>query len=587
MRPTRSLALALVAMATAVFIGVGVPVGSPEPPPAVPVALEAEAPSADALGGDSSGMPGPGSVGCIGDGISGSRVQALYAVPADLTDQSSTVVPAIRATYAPRIEWQFSQSAAETGGEAHVIFVTEPDPGGGGCQLSVPIVHLSSAGDDTFAATMSELKALGYNRPDRKYLVWADSPVLCGVANFHPDARPGPENLNNASEAMYARVDTACWGVGEGHELMHTLGAVQPGAPHEAGVHCWDELDNMCYDYDTGHGSPVTVCPGRSNDLFDCNHDDYFYAGVPPPSNWLSTHWNTWNSNWLHRAPLTVLATVPPPITGTTTGTDPEPPLIPSPPQVPQASGYWMLTADGHVHPFGAASFLGQPYPLAVGVRAVHLEPTPTGNGYWVLDDTGRVQTYGDADPLGYVPVGGLARGERAVSLSATPTGDGYWVFTSRGRVVRFGDAGFFGDVATVALNRPVIGSIATPSGKGYYLFAADGGIFTFGDAAFFGSTGGMRLNQPIVGMATTQSGKGYWLTAADGGLFAFGAAGFHGSMGAVKLNRPISAVVPGQAGYLMVAQDGGAFAFGDVRFFGSLGNRPPATPVISVALRS
>jgi hypothetical protein len=94
-----------------------------------------------------------------------------------------------------------------------------------------------------------------------------------------------------------------------------------------------------------------------------------------------------------------------------------------------------------------------------------------------------------------------------------------------------------------------------------------------------------MRLNQPIVGMATTQSGRGYWLTAADGGVFAFGAAGFYGSMGAVKLNRPVSAVVPGQAGYLMVAQDGGAFAFGDVRFFGSLGDRPPATPVISVAL--
>ena len=585
MRPTRFTALALAAMATAAVIGVGVPVRAPEPPSSVPAALQLLSPSADAVGSDSGGTPGLSGVGCIGDGISGSRVQALYAVPADLTDRSSTVVPTIRSTYAPQVEWQFSQSAAETGGEAHVIFVTEPDPDGGACRLSVPSVRLSSSGDDTYAAMVSELKALGYNRPDRKYLVWADSPVSCGLASSHVDSRPGPENLNNGSEPMYARVDTACWGVAEGHELMHTLGGVQPGAPHEAGGHCWDEFDNMCYDYDTGYGPPVTVCPGRSNALFDCNHDDYFYAGVPPPSNWLSTHWNTWNSNGLHRAPLTAVATVPPPITGTTTGTDPGPPLTPVPPPVPQASGYWMLTADGHVHPFGEASFYGEPYPLAIGARAVHLEPTPTGNGYWVLDETGRVRRYGDARDLGSVRAAGLARGERAVSLSATPTGNGYWVFTGRGRVVPFGDAGFFGDVSTVALNRPVIGSIATPSGKGYYLFAADGGIFTFGDAAFFGSTGGMRLNQPIVGMATTESGKGYWLTAADGGLFSFGAARFHGSMGAVKLNKPISAVVPGQAGYLMVAQDGGAFAFGDVRFFGSLANRPPATPVISVAL--
>jgi hypothetical protein len=57
--------------------------------------------------------------------------------------------------------------------------------------------------------------------------------------------------------------------------------------------------------------------------------------------------------------------------------------------------------------------------------------------------------------------------------------------------------------------------------------------------------------------------------------------------MGAVRLNRPVSAVVPGEAGYLMVGEDGGAFSFGDVDFFGSLGRRPPAAPVVSVALRS
>ena len=36
-----------------------------------------------------------------------------------------------------------------------------------------------------------------------------------------------------------------------------------------------------------------------------------------------------------------------------------------------------------------------------------------------------------------------------------------------------------------------------------------------------------------------------------------------------------------------MVGEDGGAFSFGNVEFFGSLGSHPPATPVVSVALRS
>ena len=348
------------------------------------------------------------------------------------------------------------------------------------------------------------------------------------------------------------------------------------------------------------------LCAGRNDAFFDCNHDDYFYAGVPPASNWLATHWNTFNSNWILKGPLPDLGIVLPPIgsgdvrnavDGDHLDVDHHDNRTTLPGhRRPRASGYWMLTADGHVHPFGDAGFFGQPYPLRTGALAVDLEPSPSGGGYWVLDDAGQVRHYGDAwEPpclplgspaLGSVPVR-LDPGERAVSLSATPTAGGYWVFTSRGRVLPFGDAGFFGDVSAMSLNRPVLGSVATPTGLGYFLFASDGGIFTFGDAAFHGSTGSMRLNRPVVAMAVAPDRKGYWLVGSDGGLFAFGGAGFYGSMGAVKLNRPVSAVVPGEAGYLMVGEDGGAFSFGDVDFFGSLGANPPATPVVSVALRS
>jgi hypothetical protein len=559
-----------------------------------------------AFGDGGSAAASTGSIGCIGDGVSGSRVQAIYAVAADRTDRSATVIPAIRANYAPRVDWQFNQSAAETGGEAHVTFVTEAGAGGSGCQLSVTVAHLSASGDDSFSNTVSELKAQGYTRKDRKYLVWTDANVLCGVASVYSDTRPGLDNRNNGWAPMFARVDSACWGHAEGHELMHNLGAVQEQAPHAtANGHCTDEPDDMCYDDDgNGPATMVTVCSGRSGALFDCNHDDYFYAGAPPELNWLATHWNTFNSSWLLRGPLPDVATVPPTNPSPpTTPTNP-PPVLPqpslpvgppsvSPPNLPvtpspagHASGYWMLTADGHVHAFGGATFLGQPYPLPRGVRAVDLEPSLSGFGYWVLDDSGRVRAYGDAGRYGSVDGDELDLEERAVSVSATPSGDGYWVFTDRGQAVPFGDAGFFGDMSDVELNQPVIGSVATPSGKGYFMFASDGGIFTFGDAEFFGSTGAIRLNKPVVAMAVASSQGGYWLVAADGGLFAFGDARFFGSLGAVRLNRPVTAVVPGQAGYLMVGEDGGAFSFGDVDFFGSLGASPPPTPVISVALR-
>jgi len=582
--------------------------------------ITAEGTAAEATDGAGSAAATLGTVGCIGDGVSGARVQAIYAVAANRTDRSATVVPTIRSNYAPRIDWQFTQSAAETSGEVHVRFVTEATAGAGGCQLSVAVAHLTASGDDSFSNTITELKALGFNKKDRKYLVWTDANVLCGVGSVYSDTSP-LNNFNNGYAPMFARVDASCWGYAEGHELMHNLGSVQEDAPHAtANGHCTDEPDEMCYDDDgNGPATMTTVCTGRNDAFFDCNHDDYFYAGIPPVGNYLATHWNTFNSSWLLSGPLSIVATVPLPTTtdptggtagggspttttsSTSTTTTTRPPVTPlpsivvppppPPPVVPvptsHASGYWMLTADGHVHPFGAAAFFGQPYPLAGGGRAVDLEPSPSGQGYWVLDDTGRVRAYGDGGRFGSVAADRLAVGERAVSLSATPSGAGYWVFTTRGRVVPFGDAGFFGDVSHLTLNRPVIGSVATPSGQGYYLFASDGGIFTFGDAAFFGSTGGIRLNKPVVAMAVAPGQGGYWLVGADGGLFAFGQARFFGSLGAVRLNRPVSAVVPGQAGYLMVGEDGGAFSFGDVDFFGSLGANPPATPVVSVALRA
>ena len=570
--------------------------------------------AAEAVGDGGSAAASLGNIGCIGDGVAGPRVQAIYAVAADRTDRSATVVPTIRSNYAPRIDWQFAQSAAETGGEVHVRFVTEPGADPGSCQLSVTVVNLTASGDDSFSNTVSELKAKGYNKSNRKYIVWTDANVLCGVGSVYSDDRPGLTNLNNGYAPMFARVDAACWGHAEGHELMHNLGAVQEDAPHATvNGHCWDEPDEMCYDDDgNGPATMTTVCTGRNGAFFDCNHDDYFYAGLPLAPNYLATHWNTANSSWLLNGVLTLVA-IPPtlptgptgsggsstsPTSGTTSSTTtttgppgtttivPVPPPSVSPPP-PRPSGYWMLTADGHVHPFGNAAFFGQPYPLSSGVRAVDLEPTPSGAGYWVLEDSGRVRAYGDAGRYGSVPAERLVAGERAVSLSTTPIGEGYWVFTDRGRAVPFGDAGFFGDVSSLRLNRPVIGSVATPSGLGYFMFGADGGIFTFGDARFSGSTGGLRLNQPIVAMAVSPGQGGYWLVGADGGIFAFGDAGFFGSLGAVRLNRPVSAIVPGQAGYLMVGEDGGAFSFGNVDFFGSLGSSPPATPVVSVALRS
>jgi hypothetical protein len=242
-------------------------------------------------------------------------------------------------------------------------------------------------------------------------------------------------------------------------------------------------------------------------------------------------------------------------------------------------SGYWMLTADGHVHGFGAAARLGET--LSATTARVDIEPTPSGNGYWVLAGDGGLFTFGDA---GFFDRPTSTTSGRYVSMSATPSGRGYWIFTDRGNVFAYGDAVHYGGMGHVPLNGPVLDSVATPSGRGYWMVGSDGGIFSFGDAHFFGSMGGEPLNRPVMSMAPDPDGVGYWLVASDGGIFAFEAP-FYGSMGDAPLNRPVSGMVGDSDGYLMVAEDGGIFTFGAVAFHGSMGDHPPASPVVAVAV--
>jgi hypothetical protein len=228
---------------------------------------------------------------CDGNGTAGQRVQVMYAHPAGTTDQFASYKTSIQ-QWAAEVEADFNTSAAQTGGNRHVRFVHDAS-----CTPSVLDVTLSSSGASDYSTTVNELYALGYNHTDRKYMIFMDAHVYCGISDVNVDDQSGTRNVAN-SGPNYARIDAGCWsGVIAGHELMHTLGGVQLTAPHSDGnFHCTEGYDNMC-DH-SGH-AVTTVCTNTAGDSwFDCNHNDYFSTS-PAAGSYLATHWNTANSQFL------------------------------------------------------------------------------------------------------------------------------------------------------------------------------------------------------------------------------------------------------------------------------------------------
>ena len=577
----------------------------------------------DPSGGPSqAASPGPGGIRCYERFTDGNRVLVVYARPSDRPDRYAQVADSIR-TFVAETDQIFNASAGRYGTARHIRFVTDDD-----CELVVADVVLSPAGDDTFDNTLAEMAARGYDDPYRKYLVFMDSTVLCGIAGYWPEDQPDAGNPNNGRSDMpglVARVDSGCWGMAdrgesiEAHELMHSLGSVLPRAPHATlAGHCQDESDRMCYADPTALAIQ-DVCPGEHEALFDCGGDDYFNP-FPPAGSYLADHWNTAFSSFLTSRPG-------------------DPTISVSDAAVGEGDG-------GHTEAVFTVS-LASPTSEGVSVRFTTV-PATAGEGSDFLPVDGligfgpgdvrasvRVPVLGDTLDEGdelfsvylYGSEGGPLLDSQGVAriVDDDPKRVGYRLVAADGGIFAFGDAPFYGSTGDVTLNRPINGMAATPSGAGYWMVASDGGLFAFGDAGFHGSAGGLNLPDPVVGMtptsmgyrlvtsrgevfsfgdavrlraesvtprpvdpivgiAGTPSGAGYWVAGRYGQVRAFGDAPDLGSTG--PLNQPIVAIAttPSGAGYWLVASDGGIFTFGDAGFYGSTGGIPLNQPVVGMA---
>ncbi len=280
---------------------------------------------------------------CTGDGTSGPRVQLVYARPAGTPDRYDAYAASFQ-TWAAQIDAGVKESAEQTGGMRRIRFVHDAS-----CIPTISRLVLTAATATDFGLFAAEVREAHAGRTDRRFLVWMEAASFCGLASSgSTTARTGatrttPGRRGSDGSTPGAGASPAPW--------PRPTSCSTPWAPcstahrtRRDSRHCLDEIDRMCGGDSSGK-PVVTRCPDGREDLFDCNHDDYFHTD-PPAGSYLATHWNTADSRFLTAPPAapsdvgavstedsaTVRWTTPPETTGVqvTTVVD----GVPGPPEV-------------------------------------------------------------------------------------------------------------------------------------------------------------------------------------------------------------------------------------------------------------
>ena len=176
----------------------------------------------------------------------------------------------------------------------------------------------SSYVDDFDSITGAVSTALGSTPVKRNIVILADG-LTTNTGGFYGLGEhyvgsiaevAGSSNIHN-SGGLYAALfpplgytpGSSFWPEGMLHEITHTLGAVNSGAPHATSQgHCTDGADVMCYADGGASALPYSTssCPAIAGDAgmtqtYDCGRDDYFSTS-PAPGSYLATHWNVYDN---------------------------------------------------------------------------------------------------------------------------------------------------------------------------------------------------------------------------------------------------------------------------------------------------
>jgi hypothetical protein len=227
------------------------------------------------------------------DVVTGQQIHAIWAIPSDGTDTFGTGSARIADDVASMVSWwagqdptrvpRFDQASFTTGTCLDISSVRLPDPSS------------TFVGDPGTAFTQiaNDLSSAGFDSDHKRYLVYYDGPTVdaqtCGVGGG--DFAQGPAFAVVFTQDCLGPPPVYTDSVAT-HELLHALGALPTGAPHECPAphqsHPCDATNDVLYWLNPG--TPL------AQQVLDVGHDDYYgHSGT-----WIDIQ----DSLWLHRLDL-------------------------------------------------------------------------------------------------------------------------------------------------------------------------------------------------------------------------------------------------------------------------------------------
>ena len=215
--------------------------------------------------------------------VAGHPVHAIYAIPSDGADRSAEFAPAIQADFEQIDAWWRGQDPSRTLRFDLFQFPCGP-------QLDLTLVRFPLTGgqlattEGRFLAIAQALDRGGLLSDFVKTLVYYDGPVaeprICGTGGGDPQGVGLAVVFVQACAGVPAVTVAA-------HELIHSLGAVADGAPHN----CAPPNDHHTCDVTTDIMYPFADGSSLAALLLDPGRDDYYgHSGA-----W----WDVQDSKWL------------------------------------------------------------------------------------------------------------------------------------------------------------------------------------------------------------------------------------------------------------------------------------------------